>query len=408
MDHSFLEPIDVLIIGGGVAGSSLAAVLARAGLGVAVVEREAVFRDKVKGEGLHPWGYREAKALALETTLFAAGAKELPIWQLYTGRIPDEPHLWETDPVNPLPEVTVSHPALQDALIAEAANAGAAIYRPAKARLIPGSDPPEIEVTEGDRSTLLQPRLIVGADGRNSTVRKWINAPLERDPAHHWLAGALFDRVALDEGRTHGANFEGGRTFIFPQGNGIARAYVVASNELSSGIDGPERASRIVEICAEVMPEGALAHARSIGPIAKVQNNDAWSNAISKMPFVLIGDAAGANDPSVGQGLSLVFRDVREMRDFLLDGDDWSRSVAEFARRRRAYFEVLRAHATWTGILTVETGGEADRRRERVERAREIDKSAGGFAMIFSRGPDGLEINEQTRRNFFGEDIDED
>jgi 2-polyprenyl-6-methoxyphenol hydroxylase-like FAD-dependent oxidoreductase len=407
MDHSFSEPIDVLIIGGGVAGSSLATVLARAGLGVAVVERDAVFRDKVKGEGLHPWGHREVKTLGLETTLLAAGAKELPIWQLYTGRIPDEPHLWETDPVNPLPEVTVSHPALQDALIAEAANAGAAIYRPAKARLIPGLDPPEIEVTEGDRPTLLKPRLIVGADGRNSTVRKWMNATSERDPAHHWLAGALFDRVELDGGKTHGANFEGGRTFIFPQGNGIARAYVVASKELASGIDGSERASRIIEICSEVLPDGALARARSIGPVAKIQNSDVWSGEIAAIPFVLIGDAAGANDPSVGQGLSLVFRDVREMRDLLLDGDDWSRSVAEFARRRRAYFEVLRAHAMWTGILTVETGLEAELRRERVDRAREIDKSAGGFAMIFSRGPDGLEINEQTRRHFFGEDIDE-
>ena len=105
------------------------------------------------------------RALGLETTLFAAGANELPIWQLYSGRIPDKPHLWETDPVNPLPEVTVPIPPYKT-FIAEAANAGAAIYRPAKARLIPGNDPPEIEVTEGDRPTLLKPRLIVGADGR--------------------------------------------------------------------------------------------------------------------------------------------------------------------------------------------------------------------------------------------------
>jgi 2-polyprenyl-6-methoxyphenol hydroxylase-like FAD-dependent oxidoreductase len=407
MNSSSATALDVLIIGGGVAGSSLATVLARAGLGVLVVEREAKFRDKVKGEGLHPWGYREAKTLGLAATLFSAGATELPIWQLYTDRLPDDPLLWESDPVNPLPEVTVSHPALQDALIAEAANTGAAVYRPGRATLIPGSDPPEVNVDAGHKSTLVRPRLIVGADGRNSMVRRWMNSTLERDPAHHWLAGALFDRVKLDEGKTHGANFEGGRTFIFPQGKGIARAYVVASNELASTVDGPERASRIVEICSAVMPNGALAYARSIGPVAKIQNNDVWSSAITDMPFVVIGDAAGANDHSVGQGLSLVFRDVRELRDLLLDGSDWSRSVAEFARRHRTYFEVLRAHAQWTGILTVETGPEADHRRERVDQARDIDKSAGGFAMIFSRGPDGLEITEETRRHFFGEDLDE-
>jgi 2-polyprenyl-6-methoxyphenol hydroxylase-like FAD-dependent oxidoreductase len=397
--------LDVLIIGGGVAGSSLATVLARAGLGVAVVEREARFRDKVKGEGIHPWGYREVKSLGLTEALFSAGANELPIWQLYSDRVPDEPFLWESDPANPLPEVTVAHPALQDALISAAANAGAVVYRPARAILIPGSDPPEVEVLVGDRTTRLSPRLIVGADGRNSIVRRWMGAALDRDPAHHWLAGALFDRISLDEGKTHGASFEGGRTFVFPQGHGIARAYVVASNELANGIDGLERAKRVVEICSAALPEGAFENARSIGPVAKIQNNDVWPREIAKPPFVLIGDAAGANDPSVGQGLSLVFRDVRELRDLLLDGDDWARSIHEFARRRRAYFEVLRVHARWTGILTVEVGPEADRRREQVDRAREQDQTAGGFSMIFSRGPDGLEITEEARRHYFGEDL---
>jgi 2-polyprenyl-6-methoxyphenol hydroxylase-like FAD-dependent oxidoreductase len=400
------QEIDVLIIGGGIAGSSLARMLAQAGLGIAVVEREERFRDKVKGESIHPWGYREVKALGLGSALVAAGATELPIWQFYTDGAPEEPSFWESDPVNPLPEVTVSHPALQDVLIAEAANAGATVYRPARARLIPGSDPAEVELTAGNHLVRLRPRLVVGADGRNSTVRKWMAADTERDPAHHWLAGALFDHVGLEEGKTHASNFEGGRAIVFPQGNSVVRTYVVASNELANRIEGPQRASSIVEICAASLPVGAFEHARSIGPIAKVQNYDTWSTTIAKMPFVLIGDAAGANDPSVGQGMSLVFKDVRELRDLLLDGGDWSLGIQAFAERRQRYFEVLRYHAQWVGILMIETGLDADRRRERVERARAIDKSAGGFATIFSRGPDGLEINNSTRRHFFGEDLD--
>jgi len=48
--------VDVVIVGGGIAGSSLAAALAKAGLGVVVVERERRFRDRVRGESVHPWG----------------------------------------------------------------------------------------------------------------------------------------------------------------------------------------------------------------------------------------------------------------------------------------------------------------------------------------------------------------
>lgn len=398
---------DVLIVGGGVAGSSLGCVLAERGLGVALVEREAVFRDKVKGEGLHPWGYREVKTLGLDQVLFAAGAKELPNWQLYTNRVAIEPILWEADEVNPLPEVTVSHPALQEALISEAAKRGAEVFRPGKVRLLASAERPELEVSVGRKSVQFQPRLIVGADGRNSTVRQWMGAKLRRDPRHHWLGGALFAGITLAEGATHGANFSGGRTFVFPQGQGVARAYLVASDAIARELRGTERIHRFAEQCARVLPEGAFARARAAGPTAVVPNNDLWSSTIASGPFVLIGDAAGANDPSLGHGLSLVFRDVRELRDLLASAAIWKSASEEFERRRQAYFDVLRVYAKWTGVLTVETGQEAEKRRERVARAREADPSAGGFATIFSRGPDGLTVDETSRRHFFGEDLHE-
>ena len=119
---------------------------------------------------------------------------------------------------------------------------------------------------------------------------------------------------------------------------------------------------------------------------------------------MLVGDAAGANDPSQGHGLSLAFRDARELRDLLLDGPDWSAAVGAFAERRVAYVAPLRAHARWVGVLTTEQGAEADARRDRVARARETDPSAGGFAGIYAFGPDGLVGDEAARRRFFGDD----
>ena len=55
---------DVVVVGGGIAGSSLAHCLAKAGVRVLVLEGETEFRDRVRGEVLCPWGVAEAGTLA--------------------------------------------------------------------------------------------------------------------------------------------------------------------------------------------------------------------------------------------------------------------------------------------------------------------------------------------------------
>ncbi|HEU0113721.1 MAG TPA: hypothetical protein VFQ80_03555, partial [Thermomicrobiales bacterium] len=119
----------------------------------------------------------------------------------------------------------------------------------------------------------------------------------------------------------------------------------------------------------------------------------------------LIGDAAGAPDPTSGLGTSLVFRDVRELRDLLLSEREWDAALAAFAVRRCRYYAVVRAYDRWMNQLLAEEGSEADRRRERHARAREQDPTLGGFAAIEAQGPDGLVPDDRARRHFFGEDL---
>lgn len=60
-----LEP-DVVIVGAGVLGSAMAAVLARDGRKVTVVERDLKEPDRIVGELLQPGGYRALRELGLE------------------------------------------------------------------------------------------------------------------------------------------------------------------------------------------------------------------------------------------------------------------------------------------------------------------------------------------------------
>ena len=120
---------------------------------------------------------------------------------------------------------------------------------------------------------------------------------------------------------------------------------------------------------------------------------------------IVIGDAAGANDPSLGQGLSVCMRDARELRDALLAEPDWDAAIETYADRRATYYAVLREYAKWMAILRIEAGPEADARRALFNRARELDPTQGGFAPIIALGPDGMVADEAARRHLFGEDL---
>jgi menaquinone-9 beta-reductase len=64
---------DVVVVGAGIAGASIAAVLARGGVEVLLLERQHGYRDRVRGEYMATWGVLEARALGLEDAIRADG-----------------------------------------------------------------------------------------------------------------------------------------------------------------------------------------------------------------------------------------------------------------------------------------------------------------------------------------------
>ncbi|HZC45019.1 MAG TPA: FAD-dependent monooxygenase, partial [Candidatus Acidoferrum sp.] len=68
-----MDNAEVVIVGGGIGGSALATVLARAGISTLILEKSTVHLDHVRGEWLAPWGVNETQRLGLYDTLIAAG-----------------------------------------------------------------------------------------------------------------------------------------------------------------------------------------------------------------------------------------------------------------------------------------------------------------------------------------------
>src|SRR5690242_11912968 len=130
---------EIIIAGGGIAGASLGLVASREGARVLIVEAESAFRDRVRGEGLHPWGVAHAERLGLLDVLRAAPAHAASYWDTFiAGMHVERRDLAQTTPSR-LSGYNVHHPELETALLTAAKAAGAHVRSGAKVtRIEPG------------------------------------------------------------------------------------------------------------------------------------------------------------------------------------------------------------------------------------------------------------------------------
>jgi 2-polyprenyl-6-methoxyphenol hydroxylase-like FAD-dependent oxidoreductase len=246
-------------------------------------------------------------------------------------------------------------------------------------------------------------RLVVGADGKLSAVRRWAGGETQTDPEHHRFGGVLLTGLPTPWFVLADAWTAAAECLWFAQSAEATRLYLRmrAERVRETGVDRAFAA--LVACAATFLPDGALAGAQQAGPIGFFSNCNVWASRIAGDGVVLIGDAAGAADPSGGLGTSLLFRDGRELRDLLLNERDWAAASAEFAARRGQYYAVVRAYDRWMGQLWAEAGPAADHRRANHARAREHDPTLGGFGLIEAQGPDGLMADDAARRHYFGD-----
>src|SRR5438874_1708365 len=164
---------DLITIGGGLGGSALAKSIAERGARVLVLERETKFKDRVRGEGLTPWGAGEARELGIYDIIKSACGHELPWWDNYLGPMQIMHRDMPSTTPQGLPSLAFYHPAMQETLLQAAAHAGADVRRGVRASAVtPGPTPAVTVQPDNAPEERLEARLIVGADGRTSMMRK--------------------------------------------------------------------------------------------------------------------------------------------------------------------------------------------------------------------------------------------
>ena len=189
MSSKTLKPMIFWWSGGGLAGSVLARSIAMAGFRALVIEKEAAFKDRIRGEVLLPWGTVEAKRLGIYDILLANCATEAGREHFFYSGKPSEPRDFRCSTPEGTCTLSFYHPEMQECLLQEAIRVGVEVWRNATMTAVRSGATPEVDIAHDGKTRTLKARLIVGADGRESQLATLIGFDRSRDAPELFTGG---------------------------------------------------------------------------------------------------------------------------------------------------------------------------------------------------------------------------
>ncbi len=331
------ERFDVVVVGARCAGSPLAALLARRGVRVALVERATFPRDTLSSHLFAADALAFLDRLGVTEQLRATGAPFVGRGDMRVGDL-----RWVLDwPQRPgdIGGVASIRRFLLDPILAGAAEEAGAELRTATAvngLIEDAGRVAGVRVVHDGRDAELRARLVVGADGRGSTVAR--------------LCGARAYNVTRNERFAYWSFFEGAQPG--PEPRIVFHRWsdrLVLSCPADSGLYQAACMPGIAELgrfrrdlegsfldyvrgCEPVA--AALQGARRVGKLFGAVRWSCFFRQAAGPGWVLVGDAGHFKDPAVGRGIGDAFRQADTLAAAIVAGLDSGGDSADEAMAR--------------------------------------------------------------------------
>jgi 2-octaprenyl-6-methoxyphenol hydroxylase len=320
-----MERADVIILGGGLVGLTLAVALDRHGLSSIVVDPadpEVQLAPAYDGRAtaVASASWRMLEAIGIADRLEGEGCPILSIRVsdgLEPGGLQFEPPQGD-DPLGIMFENRRLRGVLRDAA-SEAANV--TLLMPGRAAEVV-RDGASVRVALEDGRAATAP-LLIGAEGRNSPSRQSAGIATARWSYDHTAIIATVSHERSHEQAAYEIFYPTGPFAILPMlagEDGLPRSAIVwsvPSRDAAAVLDLPDRA-----FAAEIEKRmgGFLGAIAPAGPRASYPLGFHHAANITAQRLALVGDAAHGIHPIAGQGLNLGFRDVAALSQVLVEG----------------------------------------------------------------------------------------
>jgi 2-octaprenyl-6-methoxyphenol hydroxylase len=333
-----LTEYDVLIIGGAMVGGSLALGLLNSGLRVAIVDATKPETRLASSAGERAIAISQGSVRLLD---------RLGVWPSISGRaaaikkihISDRGHFGkarlsaEKEGVKALGYVATAH-TIEMAIHNRLQKAGVELICPAQLEAIEaGESGSVITISEGGKKKTLRCRLVVGADGGQSTVRQLNNIEQEVREYHQTVVSVAVN-PGIDGNQTAYERFtsSGPLAFLPIEGGLYSVVWTMDDADVKGIMELPDELflERLQDCFGYKLGKLELAGKRGSFPLCLVRAKEMVAPRA-----LLMGNASHQIHPVGGQGFNLGLRDAAQLAEQLLKASEEEKDLGDETVLRR-------------------------------------------------------------------------